>query len=108
MDEIKNTEIDIHIKVNTITVNGKKTTKLFLSQIPLVNTAKKEEYTLLGWVNVQIDNIKVLERRSRFNYDTLILILYLNSYGKLRRKYVEREEFFKLEKKFGTINQIYI
>ena len=108
MDEIKNTEIDIHIKVNSITVNGKKTTKLFLSQVPLVDTEKKEEYKILGWINVQIDNQKTLERWSRFNYDSLILLLYLNSNGNLRRKYIERNDFFKLEKKIGHIQQIYI
>lgn len=108
MDEVKFTDLDIHIKANSITINGKKPTKSFLSQVPLECPPIDVTFTYIGWINMTFENKNYIEgwinkhyyiNEDAENFKTMIYIVD----GVLKRSYISNETILKLKAK-----QIYI
>lgn len=116
MNNIDKSEIDIHIKANTILINGKKATKSFISQIPLEYTEYNKIKQFICWLNLKLDSAENIKdyRRSKhnawhwFEIHNLITVLYINDAECLMRMYLTEKELKEYESTFGVIEHFYL
>ncbi|MDU1890611.1 MAG: hypothetical protein E6767_07955 [Dysgonomonas sp.] len=116
MSNIEKSEIDIHVKANTILINGKRATKSFISQIPLEYTNYDDIKQFVCWFNLKLDPAEAIKDYRRFKQNityffeihNLITVLYINNDECLMRMYLTEKELKEYESTFGIIEHFYL